>query len=66
MKNKRCNDSSVATIKTAETMTFRPEPDTYRAVRRICGDLCISGQEFLRRAVEREIDYNERRIRSKK
>lgn len=47
-------------------MTFRPQPDTYRTIRRICGDLCISGQEFLKRAVDREIDYNERRIRGKK
>jgi hypothetical protein len=48
----------VAAAKTAETMTFRPTPEIYRAIRKVCGDLCINGQEFLRRAVVRELLYN--------
>jgi hypothetical protein len=39
-------------------MTFRPTPEIYRAIRKVCGDLCINGQEFLRRAVVRELLYN--------
>ena len=48
----------MAAAKTAETMTFRPTPEIYRAIRKVCGDLCINGQEFLRRAVVRELLYN--------
>ncbi len=43
------------------TMSIRADEPTYRAVRAACGNLCISVQEFLRRAVSRELAYNEKR-----
>ena len=48
----------MAAVKIPEAMTFRVDPETYRAIRKVCGDLCINGQEFLRRAVVRELLYN--------
>lgn len=37
--------------------------DVHRAVRFVCADLAISIQEFLRRAVARELAYNSRKVK---
>ncbi len=44
-------------------MSIRAEAEMYRDVRRVCGNLCISVQEFLRRAVQRELAYNSKKAK---
>lgn len=45
-------------------ITHKANVDVYKDVRRICGNLCISVNEFMRRAVAREIAYNETALAS--
>lgn len=49
---------------TPKTMTLRPTEQTYKDVRLVCGRLCITIDEFLRRAVARELAYNETALAS--
>lgn len=61
-------DSEILTMSQVEktvTMTLKADPEVYRRARRICGELCISVQELLRRALAREIAYNDRRVQRK-
>ena len=47
-------------VKSAKSIaaTVRLDPATHRTVRLVCADLNIAIQEFLRRAVVRELLYN--------
>ncbi len=44
-------------------MTLKADPEVYADARRLCGQLCISIQEFLRRAVSRELAYNAKKVK---
>ena len=47
-------------------LTVRVDEDAYRDMRLLCGKLCIPVQEFLRRAVARELAYSDSRGSKKK
>ena len=58
----RCNDTRVPSAKFTPA-TVRLDPATHRAMRFVCADLDIAIQEFLRRAVARELAYNAKKVK---